>query len=311
MLGLGGFMLERLGASAFDADSRREHWQRGVALLQGPLDWALGKGAGRLPSHYARGVPQREFSGALAFDASAPDGPRLRLAGPATRAEYGGLYGLTQRVPLGAGGAHRLRLELRSEHQADLTLRLCESHLLYDRACQGAYLRVEPGAPAWRTITVWLRGPTLSSGRWWAPRQGVLTLGVLNPGGAVELRRIELLAADGRVLTANADLQAGPARWWPAAQSYFVPWHIDNLYLEWLIERGLAGLALFTALASVVLARLVRPGAAPIAPFLGAAIVGALTVGLVSSVMDVPRVAWLWLLIVLLSLRLTDEEAPD
>lgn len=39
----------------------------------------------------------------------------------------------------------------------------------------------------------------------------------------------------------------------PAAQSYFVPWHLDNLFLEVLVERGLAGLLLLVALMTYAL----------------------------------------------------------
>ncbi len=72
-----------------------------------------------------------------------------------------------------------------------------------------------------------------------------------------------------------------------------MPWHIDNLYLELLIERGAVALALFLALAELALWNLpAGPGRLqPIAPFLAASLLGGLIVGLVSSLMDVPRVA--------------------
>ena len=47
-----------------------------------------------------------------------------------------------------------------------------------------------------------------------------------------------LAGTDGRPLLRNGDFDRGLAHWLPAAQSYFVPWHIDSLALESLIERG-------------------------------------------------------------------------
>ncbi len=103
-----------------------------------------------------------------------------------------------------------------------------------------------------------------------------------------------LSAPDGSPLLRNGDFSAGLAHWLPAAQVFFVPWHIDNLYLEMLIERGVAGLVLFGCW------RAGRTGdwrAARVAddmvPWLAASLCGVLALGLVSSVLDVPRVAML------------------
>lgn len=304
VLGTGSLMLERFAASEGDAHSRGAHWRAGVALLEGPGDWAFGLGAGRLPAHYARTVPGGEFSGSVRLDTAVTGAPVLRLAGPTTRPELGGLHGLTQRVPIEAERRHRVRLELRTDRPTVLALRLCESHLLYDRACQRSYLRLPARGTGWQNVTLALGGSRLSPGRWWAPRQGVFTLSVLDAGSVVELRHVDLLAPDGRGLLRNTRFGDGLAHWWPAAQVYFIPWHIDNLYLEWLVERGVWGLAAFLTLAGWALRWLGRPGTTAAAPFLAAAIVGGLTVGLVSSLMDVPRVAWLWMVIVLLGLRL-------
>ena len=78
---------------------------------------------------------------------------------------------------------------------------------------------------------------------------------MLDAGGAVEIRRMALLGRTGAELLANGDFSAGLAHWWPVAQKYFVPWHIDNLYLELLIDRGLPALLVFVMLAALGLAR--------------------------------------------------------
>jgi O-antigen ligase len=83
------------------------------------------------------------------------------------------------------------------------------------------------------------------------------------------------------------------AQWLPATQSYYVPWHIDNLYLELLIERGLLGGMVVGAFIAWALASAIwtRAPASPLRPYLAAGLFGSLVVGLVSSVLDVPRVA--------------------
>jgi O-antigen ligase len=131
-------------------------------------------------------------------------------------------------------------------------------------------------------------------------------MSVLSPGAEVEIADLQLFDAAGRSVLANADFTQGQARWFPVAQAYYLPWHIDNLFLELLIERGLVGLLAFLAMVAAALwSLLLGPGRSqPMAVFVAASLCGALTVGLVSSVMDVPRVAFLFQLLIVVGLSL-------
>ena len=295
IVGPDSFMSSRMARSALDYESRTGHWRRGLGLLHGAGDWLWGLGLGRLPAHYDRFAPRGAFSGSAQLqEGASSDIAYVRITGPRTSARLGGLHGLTQRVPLAE--AYRIRFDLRADSGTIVLVRVCEAHLLYDRECQTATVQVgASNGVQWQTLQLALQGPPLRVGRWYAPRQGVLTLSVLNRGGAAEFDRIALDAPGGRPLLQNGDFAAGMAHWLPSAQFYFLPWHVDNLYLELLIERGLAGMLLLLGLTAAVLWRLVRrpdPGDAA-APFIAASLCGVLSVGLVSSVLDVPRVALL------------------
>jgi len=129
---------------------------------------------------------------------------------------------------------------------------------------------------------------------------------VTRPGGAVDLDNLSLTAGGQPVALRNAGFEQGLAQWFPVVDSYFLPWHIDNLYLEWLIERGVLALLVFAVLVAWALWR-VSFGAArgqPLAPYLAAGLAGACALGLVSSIMDMPRVAFLFLLLLFASLHL-------
>ena len=312
VIGGGTFMRARLLESERDFGTRLAHWASGVRLLHGPTEWLLGLGIGRLPASYARFVPHREFSGAHAIVQLGADRAALKLSGPATEEELGGLYALTQRVALRSGGAYRANLMVRADVATGLHLSVCEMHLLYPRECQHAFVRVLPSGGAWQQIALRLRGPMLSAGDWYAPRQGVFALTVLNAGGTVELASVALSAPDGSESLANRNFSAGLARWFPGAEYYFLPWHIDNLALELLIERGLLGLGAFVALLVGALWGVMRAAGSGsrFAPFVAASLVGALLVGLVSSLMDVPRIAFMMQFLALLSL-LSMAESPD
>ncbi len=300
VLGAGSYMLARIAASQRDFGSRADHWQTGVGLLQSPSQWLWGLGLGRLPAHYAGAGPSREFSGVIESAGPAATGRAaggLRLSGAPTSHTLSGLLRLTQRVPLQSSGAYRVTLDARANVPAVLRLAVCEQHLLYPLSCQIARVQITPQSPV--PLHLQLQGPVFSAGPAWAPRESVFALAVLTPGRTVELRHIGLAGPDGRELLVNGDFARGLAHWFPTAAYYFLPWHIDNLILEVLIERGLSGLLALAGLVGLAawLPFSPRSRGHGFAPFLAASICGVVLVGLVSSVMDVPRVALLFLLL--------------
>jgi hypothetical protein len=310
VLGAGSFMAERVAKTSQDLGSRMDHWQRGMGLLQGPVDWWLGKGLGRLPGNYAAKVPQEGFSGVVELHsgklAGQPPNGFVSLRSAENLDDLGGSYALTQRVQAESAGGYRVSMAVRVQEPTDLYVALCERHLLYDRACQDMLVTVLPGKTAWQTMAFPLRGPPLDGGTWYAPRMHMFEISVASPGGAADIDNLGLTGDRARSLLENGDFSRGLAQWFPAAQSYFLPWHIDNLYLEVLIERGLVGLLLLGALISVALWHLSlgRARARALSPFLAASLAGLLVVGMVSSVMDVPRVAFLFFLLLFASTEL-------
>lgn len=319
VLGLGSFMRERMAASDRDMGGRLEHWQTGLGLLRHPTDWALGIGLGRLPAAYAQAAPHRPFPGDVRF---VPPGPghagSVLLSGPPVPLDQFGLMTLTQRVALYPVRPHEVAFDVRAKVRTDLLFQLCEMHLLYPRHCQSAWAQVTPGEADWRRVVVRLHGPLLDRGSAWAPRTGVFSIAVLNDGGAAELDNLSLVGPDRVEMLVNRDFSQGLARWYPSAQGYYVPWHIDNLYLELLIERGVFALTAFVLLMGWTLWRLIEAAGrgSRMAPFLMASLCGGLCVGLVSSVMDVPRVAFLMVLLALSAVevaaasRATHAQAP-
>ncbi len=303
------FLFDRLGDTKEDFGSRLSHWMRGVSVLQTPSAWLGGIGLGRLPEHYADIDRAGEFPGAAVAlaDPERPGGQFLRLYGPPTRPQLAGRYALTQQVALVPGARYRVGLDVRMAQPTRLRILVCERHLIYEGDCQIRHLTVRRGSNgAWQHVELDLAGPPLEAGAAWAPRRVSLELAVTRPGGAVDLDNLSLAAGGQPVALRNAGFEQGLAQWFPVVDSYFLPWHIDNLYLEWLIERGVLALLVFAALVAWALWR-VSFGAArgrPLAPYLAAGLAGACALGLVSSIMDMPRVAFLFLLLLFFSLHL-------
>ncbi|WP_158025679.1 O-antigen ligase family protein [Rhodoferax antarcticus] len=303
----GSFMSKRLASTEQDLSSRVEHWKNGVGMLKGSSDWLLGIGLGRLPANYAAQVPNEEFPGDALWHPEPLPKPQgqgfVTLLGPKTRQSLGGVLELTQRVSLSKPSGYRARLDVRVKHNTRIELYLCERHLLYDRACQAAFLRVKPvtsaGHPVWQSLTVTMEGDELGPDSRWVPRLKMFSMSVIDAGGSADIDNVALMGDQPQNLLSNGDFSAGLAHWLPAAQSYFLPWHLDNLFLELLVERGVLGLLACLLLVMTALWHLAlgRARLQPTAPYLAASIIGVLLVGLVSSVMDVPRVAFLFFLL--------------
>jgi hypothetical protein len=298
----GSFMRQRLANADRDWGGRLQHWQQGVQLLEGPVDWLTGKGLGRFPAQYGQHAVQDEFSGAVQRHTEPGSEVQtfVRLKGPAARQELAGLFVLTQQAGKLLPGPHRVALRMRVQAPVELKLTLCEKHLLYDGDCQRASIQLSPGKVAWQTLEAPLLGPSLGASPWYLPRTGEFSLALASAGGAADLTWIQLADAQGERKLENSDFSEGMAHWFFGARSYFLPWHIDNLFLELLIELGLVGLLLFGALLAGVLHCLLAGAARlqTLSPYLAASLFAALLLGLVSSLMDVPRVALLlWLML--------------
>lgn len=301
VLGPGSFMRERWRASDPDLGDRWSHWAQALAAIDGPADALLGIGLGRLPAHYAASGPGHEWSGTSRWQAGEP--PHVVLGGPTTRRQRGGGYALTQRVALPPGGPWRLTVTARASAPVEALAELCERHLLYNGRCQAAWLHWSQPVAGWHSTTVQLEGPRLRDGAPWRSR--VFSLSVVNAGGQLQVAQLQLQGPDGASLLRNPRFSEDLAHWLPAAQEYFLPWHLDNLYLEWLVEAGLLGLVVFLALVAQAARRLAAPpaGGEEGAAFLAASLFAVLLVGAVSSIIDAPRVAFLLLLALLLAAR--------
>ncbi len=312
VLGWGTFMSERIDRASIDSVKRFDHWRRGIGLLNGTNDIIWGKGLGRFPANYAAQGPEGEFSGdaELGLDAALGDQPNgyVSVRGPKDQKRLGGQFALTQRQNENLKGPYLLSMDIRVSETASVWFELCERHLLYDGTCQTAFIRVRPGSGdqrlAWQPIEIALTGPQFLDRPWYSKRLSLLSISVLNPGGGADFDNVRMTGQMNQNLVKNGDFLKGLAHWLPAAQSYFLPWHLDNLFLEILVERGAIGLLLFLTLTGFAIWRLwlgcIRQD--PMSPFLVSSLVGTLIVGLVSSVMDVPRIAFLFYFFLLFSI---------
>ncbi|WP_460537040.1 hypothetical protein [Chitinimonas naiadis] len=301
----GGYMAGRFSTSERDMGGRLQHWSTGLSLLHGNADWALGKGFGRFPTNYLYGADDNAFPGSYRVAEQAGNA-YLVLAGPRHVLGFGELFRISQRVPIIHDGAYSVALDVRLKEDATLHLEVCEKHLLYNAGCALQSIALKAAENTWQPLSLRLDTQNLSGGEWYAPRLGFFSIAVDTRGKVMEIDNIQLQDARGRSLLANGDFSSGMKRWFFTSDRQHLPWHIKNLLLNVLFDQGLLGLLLFLAVLTAALWRLLAGAAQtnPIAPYLGAALVAFMVVGAFDSLLDVPRLAFLFYVLLILGLFL-------
>lgn len=313
VIGMGAILGSRLGEASKDLLGRWAHWQRGVSLLQNPASdragWWGGLGMGRFTAQYRTLGMESELPGRAVWQRDAAGQGHVVLSGPDSRSELALQFGLLQRVHLALPEGYTVRLRLAGMPGDEVLVSLCQRHLVHTLMCQWQTAAVVPEDSAgvqWQTIG--LKGYPLSvpaapggAARAWP---AVLTLHATGANQSTRVLGVQLWDTRGVQLLQNRAFTDGLSHWMPAAEAYYQPWHIDNLYLDLLLELGLAGALLMAGLVAAAWVGVVRglKQSDPLAWALGASLLGSLSLGLLISMTEVPRVALLALLTVIFAL---------
>ena len=297
------YLTRRLDRIADDFVQRTAHWQGALATLASPADWLVGRGFGRFPVDYPARSSKVELPGG--FRIVDAEGARFaHIDGPATLRGIAGVFGLSQRIGPAHGERFTMRFDARAPRALPVWVSLCEKHMIYEAECVGAVVRVS--SAEWQAVTLEIDAARLAGGPWYAPRPVLLSVASGTRGAAgVDIDNLRVIGADGRDRVANGNFSAGAARWFLTGRYYFLPWHADSLPIELLVERGVIGLVFFAVLFwRALTAWGGRAGRGdPQAPYVVAALSGCLALGLLGSVLDVPRNAFLLTLLCLLRPR--------
>ena len=310
-LGGGDYVRDRAASWKEDLHLRQAHWKQGLALLDTRQEWLLGQGAGRFVANHFFAGPITQHTGDYRLKAESGGGaPYLVLTGGKHQLGYGELFRVSQRIAApdaAASGPVQLAVRVRAPQDAVLHVEVCEKQLLYIENCLSKTLPVKAQPDgAWQSGSVDLGRATPMGGSWYAPRFVTFSIAVDTTGGVLELASLNLTDGRGHALLANGDFSHQLAHWFFSSDRYHLPWHIKNLGLHVLFEQGLVGLALLGALLLMALLRLAfgRGREHALAPALAASLVGFLVVGLFDSLLDAPRIAFIFYTVLLFSMGL-------
>jgi hypothetical protein len=298
----GYFMTERFAAIAEDAGIRRSHWAEALRLMDGGWrDTAFGAGMGSFPRKYFLEGEGPETKASYRYGRDA-DGTRLELGA--------GDFNLTQKVPLDAHRRYEIALEIRSTQAApNLSVKLCPKLILFSSRwtpnCK-EFLFKSDRLGEWVPQKKEFDSGTLGQG--W-PLTWPVTIQMQNGSerATVEVRHMRIAepGAGSENLIANGDFARGGDRWIMISDFEHLAWHIKNLYLELYFETGLLGtsaLLLCFGAALMLTVREVFRGHAMAVGFAGA-LAGFGVVGAVGSLLDNPRPAFLFFIVLFWSLH--------
>lgn len=307
VMGGGTYMGNRFSTGGQDLEARLAHWQLGRSMLATPADWWLGKGLGRFAVNYfLNGNPQQR-PGDYRVVVDGNDTHLILTGGMQVGAE---MFRVSQRVATpGKNAAVTARVQ--AESDVVLLFEVCEKHLIYSAGCMAKQARVKGAPGIWQDLRVELQGSGVNTGAWYVPRMLAFSMGVATLGGKIKLDDVALVSVDGLQLLNNGNFSAGMTSWFFSSDRNHLPWHIKSLFMNELFDQGLVGLTLWLLLFVLALWRLSFGPARthPLAPALAAALVGFAVVGLFDSLLDVPRLAWLFYFLLLAALTLPPLQA--
>lgn len=317
IFGGGSYMGERFSTGGQDLGGRTTHWALGRSMLTTPADWWLGKGLGRFPaSYFLTGKPQEHPGDYRLKQEGAGEAANTYLTltgGLIPNGSWGELFRVTQRVAE-PGKPVFVTAQVRAVKDVTLHFEVCEKHLLYNQRCMYKASQVKGMQGVWQPLRVDLAGDNVMRGDWYAPHLIAFSVAIGSYGGTVDLDNLALTGAGGRSLLTNGEFSGGMAHWFFSSDKYHLPWHIKSVFMNVLFDQGMVGAALLALLMAGALWRSTL-GAAhshPLAPALAASLVGFAVVGLFDSLLDVPRLAWLFYLLLMVALTLRGQaRAPQ
>lgn len=223
---------------------------------------------------------------------------------------FGDVFRISQRLDFGATGPFEMTLKIRAKTDVSIHAEVCEKHLLYTASCAIGKVSVKASEGGWQSASIKLDGALQSGGPWYAPRIKMFSLAIGNQSGSAEIDDLMLTGPSGERLLSNGDFSNGMQRWFFSSDRDHLPWHAKSIIINVLFDQGYFGFALFFLLTVGSLWRLNfgKAKQCQLAPYLSAAIIGFLVVGMFDSLIDVPRLALGYYLLILFALSLVSAE---
>lgn len=302
---LGARMEARLASTFQDMTTRQSHWRTALEIMPDDIGTILfGTGVGRFPATYLWSQP----AGQVGSYNMVREGKNIHLS-------LGGSQDLhfTQRVGLPAHNKYTLTMDARTrDEELNLRVRVGRRHIILPTDWIGSvptldtHIRDTQGE--WQKITWTFELGDLGEGDGFGRLP--LMLEIMNlrmyafmerPATVLDIDNVSLKDSSGKEYIYNGDFSAGLARWFPYFDFNHLPWHIKNIWVKIYFDQGLLGLVSFSGFLAVVgfaaLRRAKQGDAWGLA--MATAMISFVTVGMFGGLVDMPRIGFLFYLIML------------
>lgn len=298
------YLGSRFATVGNDMETRIEHWHDALNMMDDNVGTTLfGMGLGRYPDTYAWKNTRGEMPGQYQFDIEEFSNQYLRLTMPQYPIGYGEMLNFVQRVEAPAGRTYVLNLDARrSSPDVPLRVALCERWLIYPQNCRAAPVRLRTADGKWHHYEVEITGGTPPSGPSFLRPPVQLQVTAEGSGVRVDVDNISLVEKSTRKeLVKNGSFSDSNDYWFISSDHTHMPYHVKNFAVNTVFETGWVGFGVTVLLLLYVggnLAGRALNGELEAAAIL-AGITGFMVVGLFDSLFDVPRLTFVFFLLVL------------
>lgn len=292
----GKYSQSRLATIEQDIVTRTDHWADALNILRLRSAPVFGVGLGTFPAAYFWDSSELSRPSTYAFVTQSGN-TFLQLGSGET------LY-FEQSVAIVPEQQYTLSMDLRSSaNNAELTMPICEKALLYSFTCVWTTLKIKAPSGQWGHYEVPIHAKNFGPPNSLFPRPVKLSIFNGRAGTLVDVDNVALRDLSGNDLVRNGDFSEGMHRWFFSTDSH-LPWHVKNLYIHVLFEQGWLGLIGFMILVTYVMVRLLLRAWSnePASLALFASLIAFLVVGLVDSLIDETRMAFLFYLLLIAGL---------
>jgi hypothetical protein len=304
-----GYRMEsRFSTVKEDFQHRVEHWQTAIEIMDNDLLTTLfGQGLGQFPVSYFWQHQKAKDVGGFSFQQEDVNQFLHYLGANDVR--------LGQRISLTPETDYTLSLDVRTnDKEALLYLRACHRQLInpseWNPRCIQFSETIKSTRGAWKHLEFPINSGSLGS--WKNMLHAPLVLTVSNrrvykfnliPQTALDIDNISIRDSSGMEQVTNGDFTSGIDNWFAYYDFNHMPWHIKNIWVHVYFETGLIGLLLFLSLIFAALSATARAAqTSGLAFAIFVSLTGFLAVGSFGTLIDSPRIAFLFYLLLLLGL---------
>jgi hypothetical protein len=292
-----------------DFRGRIAHWQNAINIMDDDLMTTLfGQGIGTFPITYYWVTQQAKDVGGYSF-IQKNQNTYVAFAGSSD-------VKLSQRIGLSPNNLYKLSVDVRTlDPEAMLQIRICHRQLInpteWNPTCWLINEKIKNNNGQWQSLNYNVPSKNLGSLKSYLQAPLVITFENrreyefnLKKQTLLDIDNLSIKSPEEEELIKNGDFEKGIDHWYAYYDFNHLPWHIKNLWVSVYFDSGIIGLVMFVLLIGYSLTNMFKQYLDKkyfsFACLLG--VIGFLCVGCFGTMIDGPRISFLFYFIILINL---------